>query len=89
MLKTILATATAALVSFAIVHPASAGGIWMPNGVNPNGVALNGSLFNGARLNGALFNGSRLNGDSLSGEERDGMARPRALFSIDGIVLPE
>ncbi|MBV8412985.1 MAG: hypothetical protein JOY64_35560 [Alphaproteobacteria bacterium] len=48
MVKTILATATAALASFAIVLPAGANGGFGTSGVNPNGLMQNGTQVSGA-----------------------------------------
>ncbi|MCX7365246.1 MAG: hypothetical protein NTV97_25920 [Alphaproteobacteria bacterium] len=49
MFKSILATASAALIAFTIAQPASAG--WT-NGVSLNGGGENGTLLNGGGANG-------------------------------------
>jgi hypothetical protein len=56
MLKTIIATATAALASFVIVQPASADA--QLNGLSRNGLARNGLTLNGQELNGRVLQGT-------------------------------
>ena len=75
MFKSILATASAALIAFTIAQPASAG--W-GNGVSLNGGGENGTLLNGGGNNGTFLNGGGANGTSTATSK----------FAIDGIELP-
>ena len=66
MFKTILATATAALIASAVAAPAHAGPNWF-NGVSANGLSLQGVEMNGKNLNGGVRNGTRWNGGVRNG----------------------
>jgi hypothetical protein len=96
MLKTILATAVAAVVSFAVNEPARAGvcyscGYW--NGTSTNGLALNGGVWNGIKKNGLRSNGSETNSRSWQGRSYQGISLNGAdaatsTFTIFAIELP-
>lgn len=85
MFKTILATASAALIAFTIAQPASAG--W-GNGVSLNGGGENGTLLNGGGNNGTFLNGGGSNGTFLNGGCFLGTVPTTSAFAIDGIELP-
>ncbi|MBN9541929.1 MAG: hypothetical protein J0H77_34705 [Alphaproteobacteria bacterium] len=97
MLKTILATAAAALITVTFGASAYAGG--PTNGsVGSNGTSLNGLSINGMGLNGMSINGMGINGLGINGITANalgsnalhvnGMAPASSSFAIDGIELP-
>jgi hypothetical protein len=65
MFKTILATATAALIATAVAAPAHADGTWW--GKMPNGVSANGINLQGVSLHSGVF---VLDGIELPGQAR-------------------
>ena len=84
MFKTILATASAALLAVSFGASAHAG--WS-NGVSLNGLSANGSI-NGLSSNGLSANGA-INGLSANGVfETGGVPQRAPSFVIDGIELP-
>ncbi|MBM3649765.1 MAG: hypothetical protein FJX11_18445 [Alphaproteobacteria bacterium] len=87
MFKTILATATAALIATAIAAPAQADGSYW--GKIPNGVEMNGmNIRNGAALNGQETNGQRWNGQRWNGQRWNSAEISTQGFVLDGIELP-
>lgn len=82
MLKTILATAAAALITVTFGASAYAGG--PTNGsVGSNGTSLNGLSINGMGINGITANALGSNALHVNG-----MAPASSSFAIDGIELP-
>jgi opacity protein-like surface antigen len=86
MFKTILATATAALIASAAAAPAHADTpYWgkLPNGVSANGINLQGVEMNGKKTNGTVWNGKLLNG-----KKTNGIAPAASSFVLEAIELP-
>ena len=102
MLKTILATAAAALITVTFGASAYAGGPTNgsvgSNGTSLNGLSINGMGLNGMGLNGMSINGMGINGLGINGITANalgsnvlhvnGMAPASSSFAIDGIELP-
>jgi hypothetical protein len=85
MFKTILVTASAALIAVTAAAPAHAlisGNGVTPNGtqlnamslnaITPNGIKINGKDINGTQLNGKDVNGKDVNGTQLNGKDING-----------------
>ncbi len=90
MFKTIVATATAALVAVTFGASAQAGGFsgsMGANGTSMNGLALNGMSINGMSINGVKSNALHVNGWQ-NGIDLNGTAPAASSFAIDGIELP-
>lgn len=91
MFKTILMTATAALIATAVAAPAHAYVIANGGGVNaivPNGQFENGGSVNAIVPNGIGDNGTGENGDGVNGHSTQGTSTGAVRFAIDSIELP-
>jgi hypothetical protein len=92
MLKTILATAAAALITVTFGASAYAGGPTNgsvgSNGTSLNGLSINGMGLNGMGINGLGINGITANALGSNALHVNGMAPASSSFAIDGIELP-
>ena len=86
MFKTIVATASFALLAVSMSSSAHAGGMKGTGGIN--GTSLNGLGINGMGLNAITANAITSNALGTNGVNSNGTAPAASSFTIDGVELP-